>query len=170
MEQHQSYQTDHCRADHRRRPRTGRSSGNIRGDLRGSLCQRSAAVAPVLIFFLVIGSLCRAKTGKSGTLKTVIVLYLIGTFAAAVVAVIVSFIIPMSITLTEAATENTPPEGITQVLHDLLMQIVDNPVSALYNANFIGVLAWAILIGVALRMASDHTKSVSTIFPMLLQR
>ena len=118
------------------------------------------AVAPVLIFFLVIGSLCRAKTGKSGTLKTVIVLYLIGTFAAAVVAVIVSFIIPMSITLTEAATENTPPEGITQVLHDLLMQIVDNPVSALYNANFIGVLAWAILIGVALRMASDHTKSV----------
>lgn len=118
------------------------------------------AVAPVLIFFLVIGSLCRAKAGKSGTLKTVIVLYLIGTFAAAVVAVIVSFIIPMSITLTEAATENTPPEGITQVLHDLLMQIVDNPVSALYNANFIGVLAWAILIGVALRMASDHTKSV----------
>ncbi len=118
------------------------------------------AVAPVLIFFLVIGSLCRAKTGKSGTLKTVIVLYLIGTFAAAVVAVIVSFIIPMSITLTEAATENTPPEGITQVLHDLLMQIVDNPVSALYNANFIGVLAWAVLIGVALRMASGHTKSV----------
>lgn len=118
------------------------------------------AVAPVLIFFLVIGSLCRAKAGKSGTLKTVIVLYLIGTFAAAVVAVIVSFIIPMSITLTEAATENTPPEGITQVLHDLLMQIVDNPVSALYNANFIGVLAWAILIGIALRMASDHTKSV----------
>ena len=118
------------------------------------------AIAPVLIFFLVIGSLCRAKTGKSGTLKTVIVLYLIGTFAAAVVAVIVSFLVPMSITLTEAATENTPPEGITEVLKNLLMQVVDNPVSALYNANFIGVLAWAILIGVALRMASGHTKSV----------
>lgn len=118
------------------------------------------AVAPVLIFFLVIGSLCRAKAGKSGTLKTVIVLYLIGTFAAAVVAVIVSFLVPMSITLTEAATENTPPEGITEVLKNLLMQVVDNPVSALYNANFIGVLAWAVLIGVALRMASGHTKSV----------
>ena len=118
------------------------------------------AIAPVLIFFLVIGSLCRAKTGKSSSVKLVVALYLIGTFAASVVSVIVSFIFPISVTLTDAVTDNAPPEGITEVLKDLIMKIVDNPVAALYNANYIGVLAWAVLIGVALRMASGNTKSI----------
>ncbi len=118
------------------------------------------AIAPVLIFFLVIGSLCRAKTGKSSSVKLVVALYLSGTFAASVVSVIVSFIFPISVTLTDAVTDNAPPEGITEVLKDLIMKIVDNPVAALYNANYIGVLAWAVLIGVALRMASGNTKSI----------
>ena len=118
------------------------------------------AIAPVLIFFLVIGSLCRAKTGKGSSVKLVVALYLIGTFAASVVSVIVSFIFPISVTLTDAVTDNAPPEGITEVLKDLIMKIVDNPVAALYNANYIGVLAWAVLIGVALRMASGNTKSI----------
>ena len=116
------------------------------------------AIAPILIFFLVIGSLCRAKTGKSSNIKIVVGLYLLGTFAASVVSVIVSFIFPLSITLADAATDNTPPDGITEVLKDLIMKIVDNPVSALYNANYIGVLAWAIMIGIALRMAKETTK------------
>lgn len=116
------------------------------------------AIAPILIFFLVIGSLCRAKTGKSSNIKIVVGLYLLGTFAASVVSVIVSFIFPLSITLADAATDNTPPEGIAEVLKDLIMKIVDNPVSALYNANYIGVLAWAIMIGIALRMAKETTK------------
>ena len=115
------------------------------------------AIAPVLIFFLVIGSLCRAKTGK-GSMKIVILLYLLGTFLASVVSVIVSFIFPLSITLTDAVTDNAPPEGILQVLQDLIMKIVDNPVAALMNANYIGILAWAIIIGIALRMAAESTK------------
>lgn len=65
---------------------------------------------------------------------------------------------PLSITLTDAVTDNAPPEGILQVLQDLIMKIVDNPVAALMNANYIGILAWAIIIGIALRMAAESTK------------
>ena len=91
-------------------------------------------------------------------MKIVILLYLLGTFLASVVSVIVSFIFPLSITLTDAVTDNAPPEGILQVLQDLIMKIVDNPVAALMNANYIGILAWAIIIGIALRMAAESTK------------
>ncbi len=118
------------------------------------------AVAPILIFFLVAGSLCQAKEGSAGNMKTVIVLYLLGTFLSAIVAVIVSFIFPMKITLTEATTETTPPDGIGEVLHNLVMNVVENPVSAIVNANFIGVLVWAVLVGIALRPASQHTKNM----------
>lgn len=116
------------------------------------------AIAPILIFFLVIGSLCRAKAGESGSMKVIILLYLGGTFLASVISVIASFLFPLSITLADAATDNTPPDGILQVLKDLVMKIVDNPVGAMMNANYIGILAWAIVIGIALRLASESTK------------
>ena len=116
------------------------------------------AIAPILIFFLVIGSLCRAKAGESGSMKVIILLYLGGTFLASVISVIASFLFPLSITLADAATDNTPPDGILQVLKDLVMKIVDNPVGAMMNANYIGILAWAIAIGIALRLASESTK------------
>ena len=116
------------------------------------------AIAPILIFFLVIGSLCRVKAGKSGSMKVIILLYLGGTFLASVISVIASFLFPLSITLADAATDNTPPDGILQVLKDLVMKIVDNPVGAMMNANYIGILAWAIMIGIALRLASESTK------------
>ena len=99
-------------------------------------------------------------------MKIVILLYLLGTFLASVVSVIVSFIFPLSITLTDAVTDNAPPEGILQVLQDLIMKIVDNPVAALMNANYIGILAWAIIIGIALRMAAESPRSLSSIFLM----
>lgn len=116
------------------------------------------AIAPILIFFLVIGSLCRAKSGKGSSMKAIILLYLGGTFLASVISVIASFLFPLSITLADAATDNTPPDGILQVLKDLIMKIVDNPVGAMMNANYIGILAWAIVIGIALRLASESTK------------
>lgn len=116
------------------------------------------AIAPILIFFLVIGSLCRAKAGESGSMKVIILLYLGGTFLASVISVIASFLFPLSITLADAATDNTPPDGILQVLKDLVMKIVDNPVGAMMNANYIGILVWAIMIGIALRLASESTK------------
>ena len=92
-------------------------------------------------------------------MKHVIVLYLISTFAAAVIAVIASFLFPSAI-LLPAGAEGAAPEGIAEVLKNLLMNVVANPVSALMNANYIGVLAWAVVLGLALRKANDTTIGV----------
>ena len=118
------------------------------------------AVAPLLVFVLVISALAHAKSGKSGNMKMVIFLYLLGTFLAAAVAVVASFIFPVTLTLAEAAGDTAAPSGILEVLKSLLLNIVSNPVSALVNANFIGILTWAIILGVALRAASETTKDI----------
>ena len=80
-------------------------------------------------------------------MKTIIVLYVVATFLAAVVAVIGSFLFPIEITLADAATEQSSPEGIAEVLSSLILSIVANPVDALMNANYLGILAWAVLLG-----------------------
>jgi len=118
------------------------------------------AVAPVLVFFLVINAISGQKKGKQANLKTVFVLYAIGTFSAAVVAVVVSFLFPTNITLQESTQEITPPSGVLEVFEGLLFNIVSNPVTAIMEANYIGILAWAILLGVALKAANESTKSV----------
>ena len=92
-------------------------------------------------------------------MKRVLVLYLVGTFLAGTLAVIVSFIFPVELALAEGAGDVTPPEGIGQVLQTLIFNIVSNPIDALLNANYIGILAWAIVLGIALRGASDATKN-----------
>ena len=115
-------------------------------------------VAPVLVFFIVMGAICQHQKGQKTNMKSVIVLYLTGTFLAGTSAVVSSFIFPMSIELAEGAGDVTPPGGLTEVLQNLLFQIVANPVDALMNANYIGILTWAILLGIALRHASDGTK------------
>lgn len=118
-------------------------------------------VAPVLVFFLVISALANAKA--AGSMKTIIILYMISTLLASLVAVVASFIFPSSITLINAAeTAQASPQDIGEVLTTLLLNIVSNPVDALMNANYIGILAWAIVLGVALRAASDSTKQVFT--------
>ncbi len=116
------------------------------------------SVAPVLVFFLVLSSLANAK--GDGSMKTIVILYVIATFLAAVVAVIGSFLFPIEITLADAVTEQSSPEGIAEVLSSLILSIVANPVDALMNANYLGILAWAVLLGIALRMATDTTKGV----------
>ena len=119
------------------------------------------AVAPVLVFFLVISALCNAQ--GAGTMKTVIILYVVSTFVAAIVALIGSEIFPSSLTLdTSSMVEQAAPEGIGEVLTTLLMNVVANPVDALMNANYVGILAWAVVLGIALRAASDRTKEVFT--------
>lgn len=118
------------------------------------------AVAPVLVFLLVMSAISKHKKGHQTNMKTVIVLYGISTFLAGLTAVIASFIFPVSLSLVKGAKDLTPPEGIVQVLKTLLFQIIDNPVNALMNANYIGILAWAILLGIALRSAHDHTKNM----------
>ena len=118
------------------------------------------AVAPILVFVLVMASIANHKHGQETHIRPILVLYLFGTFAAAVVAVIASMMFPSTLVL---ATENiaiAAPGGISEVLQSLLLSVVDNPVNALVNANFIGILAWAIGMGVAIRHAGDTTRTV----------
>lgn len=84
---------------------------------------------------------------------------MIGTFAAALVAVLASFIVPIEITLNSANTEIAPPDGIGQVLSNLLLKLVDSPVNALLTANYIGILSWAVIFGIAMREASKTSKN-----------
>lgn len=118
------------------------------------------AVVPLLVLFLVMSALSHQGEGTKNNMKRVIFLYLLGTFLSGCVAVIASFLFPISISLTETSTDiASAPSGIGEVLHSLLMSVVSNPVEALVNANYLGILAWAILLGIALRKASDGTKN-----------
>ncbi|WJY28082.1 serine/threonine transporter SstT [Sporosarcina trichiuri] len=118
------------------------------------------AVAPVLVLFLVMYALAAHKKGTKTNMKTVLTLYGIGTLLAGVVAVGVSFIFPITLKLTAGAEGLTPPEGIVEVLKTLLLNLVSNPVDALLNANYLGILLWAVVLGLALKSASQTTKDV----------
>lgn len=118
------------------------------------------AIAPLLVFFLVLSSLCNAGKSHGGVIKTVVALYMFSTVLAAVIAVFASMIFPVHLTLTNAAADASAPQGIVEVLSNLLLNIVANPVSSLVNANYVGILTWAILLGLALRTANDTTKKV----------
>ena len=119
------------------------------------------AIAPLLVFALVANALSQTREGQQSNMKTVIVLYLFGTFAAALTAVISHYIFPISWKLgAAAATKATAPQGVGEVFKDLLLKMVDNPVNALAQANYIGVLVWAVVFGFAMRTASNHTKDL----------
>lgn len=118
------------------------------------------AVAPILVFVLVIHAISGQKSGTKTNMKTVIILYGIGTFIAGAIAVLASFLFPTTITLKESTQEITPPSGVIEVFEGLLFKIVSNPVTALMEANYIGILAWAIVLGIALKGANEATKSV----------
>lgn len=119
------------------------------------------AIAPLLVFALVANALSQTREGQQSNMKTVIVLYLFGTFAAALTAVISHYIFPISLKLgAAAATKATAPQGVGEVFKDLLLKMVDNPVNALAQANYIGVLVWAVVFGFAMRAASNHTKNL----------
>lgn len=118
------------------------------------------AIAPLLVFFLLISALCHGRKSHGGIIKTVIIMYMFSTFLAALVAVIASRLFPVTLTLADAATDMAAPDGIVEVLKTLLMNMVANPVSSLLNANYIGVLTWGVIIGVGMRAANDTTKKV----------
>jgi len=118
------------------------------------------AVAPILVFVLVMASIANHKHGQETHIRPILFLYLLGTFAAAVVAVVASMAFPSHLVLSTDNVSVTAPGGIAEVLQSLLLSVVDNPVSALMNANFIGILAWAIGMGVAIRHAGDTTREV----------
>jgi serine/threonine transporter len=118
------------------------------------------AIAPVLVLFLVMSAIAQHKSGHKTNMKSIIVLYLLGTFLAGFIAVVVSFMFPVSLTLGKGAEGVTAPGGVVEVLKTLLLNIVDNPVKAVFNANYIGILAWAVLLGLALKNAADTTKTM----------
>ena len=119
-------------------------------------------VAPVLVFFLVMNAMAQKKEGTNANMKPIIILYVIGTFCASLVGVALSFLFPTVLHLQVAADAKlAPPSGIVEVLHNVILSVVDNPVNALLTANYIGILAWAIIAGLALKSYSNGTtKSV----------
>lgn len=122
------------------------------------------SVAPVLVLFLVMSAICQHKSGKKTNMKSIIGLYAVGTFLAAIIAVAASFIFPITLTLSGGIDNVSPPGGVGEVLNTLMMNVVDNPVKALSNANYIGILSWALILGFALRSSADSTKLVISNF------
>jgi len=117
------------------------------------------AVAPVLVFVLVASAVASHRQGSETHVRPILLLYLIGTFGAALVGVLASFAFPTTLVLDAPQVAGTPPGGIVGVLKNLLLNAVSNPVRALMEANFIGILAWAIALGAALRHAGAGTRA-----------
>ncbi|HEL0246655.1 TPA: serine/threonine transporter SstT [Streptococcus equi subsp. zooepidemicus] len=117
------------------------------------------AIAPLLVFALVAQAISHQRSGQQTNMTLIIVLYLLGTFLAALVAVIANYLFPLTLTLnTPVNTELSPPQGIVQVFQTLLLKLVDNPINALATANYIGVLAWALIFGLALKSVPSDIK------------
>ncbi len=118
------------------------------------------AIAPVLVFVLVISSLSKAGQGIGKRFGTVVFFYMLSTFLAAAIAVVLSYVFPVTIPLADAA-ENSAPTGLGEVFRTLLGNMVQNPVTAIMNGNYVGILTWAVVFGLALRrLAKDSTKDM----------
>lgn len=122
------------------------------------------AVAPILVLILVIAAISNQQPGQTTQLKPILGLYLVGTLSAAMVAVVASMAFPSTLVLKDASTGMAAPGDISEVLLQLLKNMVDNPVNALLHANYIGILVWAVGMGIALRQGAEHTRQVMTDF------
>lgn len=116
------------------------------------------AIAPILVFALVISAIANKEVGSDGRLKPILVMYGLGTFIAAVTAVILSYLFPTTLELVASPDGLAPPQGVGEVLKTVIFNLVDNPLGAITNGNFIGILAWSIGLGIALRHAAPSTK------------
>ena len=117
-------------------------------------------IAPILVFVLVMNALAQKNSDASAAMKPIVRLYVFATFCASLVAVAFSFGFPTALHLQVADAQLAPPSGIIEVLHNLILSVVDNPIHALATANYIGILGWACLAGIALHSASDTTKDM----------
>ncbi|QKE28458.1 sodium ion-motive force-driven serine/threonine transporter [Arcobacter acticola] len=119
------------------------------------------AIAPILVFILVAAAIVKKEVGVKSNMRPIITLYFVGTFLAALVAVIASFLFPTKLVLLDIPTEQlTHPGNILDVLKTILFNIVDNPINAILTGNFIGILAWAIALGFAMHYSSSETKKL----------
>ncbi|QIM62919.1 serine/threonine transporter SstT [Pasteurellaceae bacterium Orientalotternb1] len=116
------------------------------------------AIAPILVFSLVLSAIANKEVGSDSRLKPILVLYLVGTFLAALTAVILSYIFPTTLELVTSPDGLAPPQGVGEVLKTVVFNLVDNPLGAITNGNFLGILAWSIGLGIALRHAAPSTK------------
>ena len=128
---------------------------SILGDL---FVRALKGVAPILVFVLVMNAMAQKNADASASMKPIVKLYILATFLASVVAVGFSFTFPTELQLQVADAKLAPPSGIIEVLHNLILSVVDNPLNAIVTANYIGILAWAVLAGIALHSAADSTK------------
>lgn len=134
------------------------AAGSV-GILGGLFVSALKAVAPILVFVLVAAAIANHQSGTAAAhMRPILVLYLVGTFAAATTAVITFFLFPVSVNLIADAKEVAAPGGIGEVLKNLVYSVVDNPVKALMQGNYICILFWAIGLGIAIRKASDTTR------------
>jgi serine/threonine transporter len=120
------------------------------------------SVAPILVFVLVLSSIANFKVGSSNAyIKPIMLMYAAGMFLAALSAVVASMLFPSTLFLDMPAQgELTPPGSLTEIFRNLLLSFIANPVTAVAEANFIGILAWSVALGLAFRHASDTTKTV----------
>lgn len=116
------------------------------------------AIAPLLVFVLVIASISQHQTGTQVNVRPTLVLYMVGTFLSALTAVVASKLFPTTLTLVTGKIEQAPPANLAEVLTNLLGNMVSNPIDAITTGNYMGVLTWAVLIGLALRHANASTK------------
>lgn len=117
------------------------------------------AVAPVLVLVLVASAIANRKASHTSQMRPIVIMYLAGTVAAALLAVIASSLFPTTLALQFDGVTQSAPQGIGEVLQTLLLKIVDNPVSAMLNANYIGLLVWGVLLGAFLHHAADTTRA-----------
>lgn len=133
----------------------GASASMLLGTL---FVQALKAVAPVLVLVLVASALANNGAGSGAKLRPIIGLYLVATFSAALLAVVVSSVFPTTLILSSTDVAMSPPQGIIEVLQNLLFKIVDNPVNAIASGNFIGILAWGVALGLGMRHASESSR------------
>ena len=136
------------------------STGNAIAFLGGLFVSALKAVAPILIFTLVLSSLANQRQGQSSNLGGILVLYAIGTLSAATIAVSLSFLFPAQLSLVAGDLSRAAPQGILEVLNTLLFKIVDNPINALLTGNYVGILAWAIGLGLIMKTATQSSKDL----------
>ena len=118
------------------------------------------AIAPVLVFVLVIASLAKAGVGIGGRFRTVVFFYMLSTFLAAALAVVLTYVFPVTIPLADAV-DKTAPAGLGEVFKTLLSNMVQNPITAIMNGNYVGILTWSVIFGLAVRsFAGETTKNV----------
>jgi serine/threonine transporter len=122
--------------------------------------QALKAVAPVLVLVLVASAIANRRASHTAQLRPIVIMYLVGTIAAALLAITMSAVFPTTLTLQLPEVSATAPQGITQVLGGLLLKLVDNPVNAILTANYIGILVWGVLLGVFLHNAADSTRQM----------